>query len=124
VVIRIFDDDFAQSLQQQFGFSALSATAMAAPAFASAAAGADITNPITVEGESLSLARIKVSKHSGLTSKSVGEIEQEYDLSVVLLKHDSQKDMHPAADTRLADGDTLAVLGAPERINQVMHDNR
>ena len=124
VVIRIFDDDFAQSLQEQFGFDALSATAMAAPAFASAAAGADITNPISVEGQSLSLARIKVSVESGLAGKSVGEIEQGYDLSVVLLKHDSQKDMHPAASAILANGDTLAVLGAPERINQVMHDNR
>jgi voltage-gated potassium channel len=124
VVIRIFDDDFAQSLHDQFGFNALSATAMAAPAFASAAAGADITNPITVEGQSLSLARIKLSEHSGLTGKSVGEIEQGFDLSVVLLKHDSEKDMHPAADTCLADGDTLVVLGAPECINQVMLGNR
>jgi len=124
VVIRIFDDDFAQSLHEQFGFNALSATAMAAPAFASAAAGADITNPITVEGQPLSLARIKIGEHSGLTGKSVGEIEQGFDLSVVLLKHDSQKDMHPAADTCLADGDTLVVLGEPEHINQLMQDNR
>lgn len=124
VVIRIFDDDFAQSLREQFSFDALSATAMAAPAFASAAAGADITNPITVEGQSLSLARIKVGFESGLSGKSVGEVEQGYDISVVLLKHDSEKDMHPAAATHLADGDTLAVLGAPECINRILHDNR
>lgn len=123
VVIRIFDDDFAQSLHEQFGFNALSATAMAAPAFASAAAGADITNPITVEGQSLSLARLKVGVSSGLAGKSVGEIEQGYDISVVLLKHDSQQDMHPPADACLSDGDTLAVLGTPERISQVLHDN-
>ena len=34
VVIRIFDEDFAHALQEQFGFTALSATEMAAPVFA------------------------------------------------------------------------------------------
>src|SRR5512140_1951131 len=33
VVIRIFDEDFAQSLREQFGFAALSATGMASPVF-------------------------------------------------------------------------------------------
>ncbi len=53
VVMRIFDDDFAQALQKQFGFSALSATGMAAPLFAAMAVGMDISPPITVEGQSL-----------------------------------------------------------------------
>ncbi|HMN63098.1 MAG TPA: NAD-binding protein, partial [Anaerolinea sp.] len=42
VIIRIFDDEFADSLQKQFGFKALSATGMAAPLFAAAAASVDI----------------------------------------------------------------------------------
>ena len=50
VVVRIFDDDFADALHEQFNFTAMSATGMAAPAFASAASGVDITRPITVEG--------------------------------------------------------------------------
>jgi Trk K+ transport system NAD-binding subunit len=124
VVIRIFDDDFAQSLQEQFGFNALSATAMAAPAFAAAAAGSDITNPITVEGQALSLGRLKVDPDSALKGKTVGETEQDYDVSVVLLKRDGDQDMHPAFDRRLAAGDTLAVLGAPDCINHMVHDNR
>jgi voltage-gated potassium channel len=37
VVVRIFDEDFAHALQEQFGFIALSATEMAAPVFAAAA---------------------------------------------------------------------------------------
>lgn len=48
VVIRIFDEDFADSLHEQFGFTALSGTGMAAPVFAAAVAGADVTNPISV----------------------------------------------------------------------------
>jgi K+/H+ antiporter YhaU regulatory subunit KhtT len=54
----------------------------------------------------------------------VGDAEQHYDVSVVLLKRDGEQDMHPAFDRQLAPGDTLAVLGAPECINHMVHDNR
>ena len=37
VIIRIFDDDFAEALTKQFGFLALSDTGLAAPAFAASA---------------------------------------------------------------------------------------
>ncbi|CAG0942449.1 partial Voltage-gated potassium channel Kch, partial [Anaerolineae bacterium] len=102
VITRIFDDDFAQALQKQFGFSALSATGMAAPVFAAAAAGMDISQPITIEGKALSLARLNIAAKSKLAALSVNQIEQKYDVSVVLVRHDSQSDMHPAGDVRLA----------------------
>ena len=60
MILRIFDDDFAHGLQEQFGYSAFSATGMAAPAFAAAASGVDMTRPITVEGQSMSLAHLKI----------------------------------------------------------------
>jgi voltage-gated potassium channel len=50
VIIRIFDDDFAQALSQQFGFMALSGTGLAAPAFAASATDSEITPPISIEG--------------------------------------------------------------------------
>jgi voltage-gated potassium channel len=124
VVIRIFDDDFAQSLQEQFGFTALSATGMAAPAFAAAAAGADVTRPIMVEGEALSLGRLCVGKTSKLQNVDVSNIEQRYDLSVVLLKRAGEPDMHPSGERTLKEGDTLAVLGNPQKISVLVHDNQ
>ena len=39
VIVRIFDDDFANALSAQFGFTALSGTGLAAPAFAASATG-------------------------------------------------------------------------------------
>lgn len=45
VILRIFDEDFAYALEKQFGFSALSATAIAAPSFAVAAAAASSPPP-------------------------------------------------------------------------------
>jgi Trk K+ transport system NAD-binding subunit len=124
VIMRIFDDDFAAALQKQFGFSAISATGMAAPAFAATAAGLDISNPITVEGQPLSLARLNVSPKSKLVNVSVHAIEQTYDVSVVLLRHDGAQDFHPPAAKRLNANDVVAVLGGPEQISRLAQDNR
>jgi Trk K+ transport system NAD-binding subunit len=105
------------------GFIALSATGMASPAFASAAAGVDVTRPITIEGETLSLARLKVAPGSDLSGRMISEIEKAYILSVVLLRRDGNADLHPAADRRLTEGDTLAVLGGPPQITELIQDN-
>ncbi|MEZ0395507.1 MAG: NAD-binding protein [Anaerolineales bacterium] len=123
VVIRIFDEDFALSLREQFGFSALSATGMAAPAFAAAATGADVTNPISVEGQQLSLARLTLKAHAPFADKTVGFVEDTYRLSVVLIRRDGLSEMHSPDSTPLHAGDTLAVLGGPESLNRLLHDN-
>jgi voltage-gated potassium channel len=120
VVIRIFDDDFADALEEQFGFHALSATRTAAPKFAATTVGVDVTRPITVEGQSLSLCRLDVKAGSDLLGRSVGEIEQRYDLSIVLLRRDGQNDFHPAAGRQVAVGDVLALLASPERISDLL----
>jgi voltage-gated potassium channel len=124
VVIRIFDEDFAHSLQDQFGFTALSATEMAAPVFAAAASGADVTNPISIEGQQLSLARLKILPASNLAAKTVGYVEDNYHLNIILLRHDHQSEMHPTDTRPLHAGDTLAVLGGPEQLSRLMHDNQ
>lgn len=122
VVIRIFDEDFAHALQEQFGFIAMSATEMAAPVFAAAAAGADVTNPISIEGQQLSLARMTISPSSQLANKTVGYVEDNYHLNIILLRHDHQSEMHPTDTRPLHEGDTLAVLGGPEQLRQLMQD--
>ena len=124
VVIRIFDEDFAHSLQEQFGFTALSATEMAAPVFAAAAAGADVTNPISIEGQQLSLARLCISPLSILATKTVGYVEDNYHLNIILIRHDHQSEMHPTDQHPLHPGDTLAVLGGPEQLSRLMQDNQ
>ena len=121
IVIRIFDDDFAEELHAQFGFNALSGTAIAAPAFAASAAGADVTNPINIEGESLSLARLTISPNSELDGKTVGQVEDGYRVSIVLVRHDHTSELHPTDSTILQGGNLLAVLGRPEKLNALVH---
>ncbi len=122
VIVRIFDDDFAEALQNQFNFKALSATSMAAPAFAAAAVGVDVTRPITVEGQALSFARMNVGAVSPLAGKSILEVEQQYDLSVVFWRRADESDFHPAPSRRLAQGDAIAVVGKPDCIHRLVQD--
>jgi Trk K+ transport system NAD-binding subunit len=124
VIIRIFDEEFAHALQAQFGFTALSATVMAAPVFAAAAAGADVTHPISIEGQQLSLARMTIPASSNLADKTVGYVEDNYHLNIILLRHDHQSEMHPTDTRPLHAGDTLAVLGGPEQLSKLMQDNQ
>jgi Trk K+ transport system NAD-binding subunit len=124
VVIRIFDADFANALQEQFGFIALSATEMAAPVFAAAAAGADVTNPISIEGQQLSLARLTIAPSSLLAHQTVGYVEDNYHLNIILLRRDGASEMHPTDTRPLSAGDTLAVLGGPEQLSKLMQDSQ
>jgi len=123
VVIRIFDDDFAQALQQQFGYIAFSATGMAAPAFAAAASGVEMTQPITIEGQAMSLAHLKVEPSSQLVDLTINDMEQKYNLSVVFMRRNSFSDFHPSADTRVLTLDVLAVLGGPNEIRTLVCAN-
>ncbi|MBI3740303.1 MAG: TrkA C-terminal domain-containing protein, partial [Chloroflexi bacterium] len=124
VIMRIFDDDFASALNKQFGFIALSATGMAAPMFAATATGMDITQPISIEGQTLSLARLNISPRSKLIQQRVSEIEKIFRVSVVLVRHDGSSQFHPAGDTPLAANDVLAVLGGSKEINLLAQENK
>jgi voltage-gated potassium channel len=124
VVLRVFDYDFAQTVYEKFGFRAMSATGMSAPIFAAAAAGVDITRPITVEGEALSLASLQLQPPSLLIGCSVAQLEQLYDVSVVLLRRNHESDFHPSGDRMLSDLDVVAILGGPEQISHLSNDNR
>lgn len=124
VVVRIFDHQFAKSLESLFGFHALSATKIAAPAFATAAAGVNITRPIAIEGEALSLASVEIVARSQLIGRTLGTIEQTFNVSVVLLRRSGESDFHPASGRILLAGDTIAILGSPVHLNQLVHSNQ
>lgn len=124
VILRIFDEDFAASLQEQFGFIAMSATRMAAPSFAAASAGLDVTQPILLDGQALSLAKLTITPQSMLADLSVGEIEQRFTVSIVMIKNSGESELHPAVDRQLCPEDHLAILGGPKEINRVVQANQ
>jgi len=124
VVVRIFDEDFAHALQKQFGFNALSATEMAAPVFAAVAAGADVTNPISIEGQLLSLARLTIEGSSSFVGQTIGYLEDTYSVNVVLVRNNQKSEFHPRDTTLIDHGTTLAILGNSETISKIMQANK
>jgi len=121
VTIRIFDEEFAQALHEQFGFTALSGTGLAAPAFAAAAAGVEISAPISIEGEALSLARLVISPHSILAGKTVGFVEDNYSVSILLIRANSHSMLHPTDSLPLPAGTQMAALGKPQKLHALLH---
>lgn len=124
VVVRIFDDEFAHELKEQFGFQAISTSATASPIFAATAAGVDMTRPITVEGQSLCLASLQVTEQSTLNGLSVEAIERDYDVSVVLLRRQNEApEYHPGPQQCVQMNDALAILGGASEISRTAQDN-
>jgi len=124
VIIRIFDDDFAKALTEQFGFMALSGTGLAAPAFAASATDAEITRPVSIEGEALSLARIHINPGCKLENETVGGIEDGYNTSIILVRHDGTSNFHPVDSHPILANDIIAVLGRPDILHQLIHDSQ
>jgi voltage-gated potassium channel len=122
VVIRIFDDDFAAALQSQFGFSAISATGMAAPVFAAAASGANITPPIMVEGNPLCFGTMAFAACAPAVGMSLHALEKQYHVSAVMLRRGSESLWHPSGEEILQAEDFIGILGNPERISRIVHD--
>lgn len=120
VVIRIFDNDFAEHLTKQSGFKALSATSMAAPLFAAAAANMDITPPLVVDGQAMSLARFTIAPGSILVGRDVDHVENTYEVSIVLISRDQERHAHPDGSSVFQGGDNVAVLGAPANLNRLV----
>lgn len=124
VIVRIFDEDFAEALHQQFGFKALSATSMAAPAFAAAAAGVEMTRPIIVQGRAMSLATLTLSTRSFLVNRSIEWVERRYEVSIVMLNQSrGRSDPHPAPDIILNNGDQIVVFAEPSAIAWLSQEN-
>ncbi|MBE2222198.1 MAG: potassium channel protein [Anaerolineae bacterium] len=123
MVVRIFDEEFGRTINEQFGFRAMSATGMSAPIFATAATGADVTRPLTIEGESLSLAKLIVPRRSQLVGMSMAKVEELYDVSVVFIRRAGISDFHPAGIRTLAAEDTIAIFGGHKQIGRLVNDN-
>ncbi|MCC6905811.1 MAG: NAD-binding protein, partial [Anaerolineae bacterium] len=120
VVMRMFDDQFARSIAENFNISAVfSASAMAAPACAGAATSTEIMHSFTVADRVLVMGRLDVQPGSRLDGASVAEVEREFDLSVIMVQNTTTVDVHPAPEVRLHVGDSFAVISDAQTIRDV-----
>jgi Trk K+ transport system NAD-binding subunit len=124
-IVRLFDDDFAREVRIAFGITAAySASALAAPAFAAAAADLAVGQPVSVGGRTLNMNHFTIGQSSPLARRPVGEVERAYDLSVVLLRRDDRSELHPADEFLLEAGDQITVFADSSTLHRLNRLNR
>ncbi len=117
LVMRLFDDEFSVPMAERFDIAAvMSASAMAAPAFAGAATGTEILQTFKVADQVLALGRIEVQPRARLVGQRVGDVEQGLKVSIVLLQSQGQVILQPPPNTAIQERDVLSVVGALEGI--------
>ena len=123
VVLRMFDSQLAERVRGGFGIhTAFSTSALAAPIFAAAATRTQIDYSFYVDDVLLNVARVTLQEGSALEGRTIAQVEQELDVTIILHKGPEQLDLHPASESTLRAGDCLVVfaaLGALARVREM-----
>ena len=106
IVLRLFDHDLAGRIERVAGLGvSRSVSDLAAPAFAAAALGRDVTDTIRTPHGLLLVAR------ASALDTTVGELESAGALRVLSRERAGQVEWAPAAVERLERGDRVTVIG-------------
>jgi Trk K+ transport system NAD-binding subunit len=117
VVMRMFDQHLAERVSKGFGIrTAFSTSALSAPAFAAAATRAVVEHSFYVDDVLLNVSRITVAPGSPLVGKTVGQIEKDLDLSIILCRGCSGGDFHPDPSLELEEGGQIVVFATLEAL--------
>ena len=118
----MFDPDLARRVEGGFGIhTAFSTTALAAPIFALAAMRVNVKYSFYVGDELLNLSEIVLDADSPLVGRSIGELEESMDLSVVNHQSGGISSRYAGGDLLPRSGDRMLVLGSLEAIEQLSH---
>lgn len=125
IVVRAWDTQFAQQIERFMNVqSVLSSSDLSAPAFAGAAVGIDITQTLRVNNVDYSMVRLTVEPGSFMDGNTVGKLQTENDMDIVLYSHADDVEVQPPRDTVVQTGDTLVIFAQHDRILSVIARNR
>jgi voltage-gated potassium channel len=125
IVARMWDRRFAGQLQRFLNVDqVLSSSDLSAPAFAGAAVGIEITQGLMVNGDEYSMVRMTVGRRSSLAGRTVGQLQAEGSMDVVLHQRGEQVGVQPSRELAVEVGDTLVVFARHDRILEVVAANR
>ena len=112
VILRMFNERLGKQLVETFGFDAVFSTAaLAAPSFSSALYSSKILQTIEVGTERrVHLAKLTLAKTSPLVGKSILDLEEGSNVSVVLHNTQGRKELLPAIEGKVYAGDEVFVL--------------
>jgi Trk K+ transport system NAD-binding subunit len=125
IVVRMWDNQFAQQLERFMGVQAvLSASDLAAPAFAGAAVGIEIAQTMHIKGMDYSMIRLQVEPGSFLEGGTIGQLQATNDMDIVLHGRQESLEVQPPSDTHVQGGDMLVIFARHDRIIDIVTRNR
>lgn len=124
LVVRMWDSQFANHLKNSLNAETISASDLAAPAFAGMALGAEIAHLLDIQNTAYSLIRLKIEPGSFMDGQTIHDLEEENDMDIVLFEGSSQVDVHPAGHQPVHAGDTLVIFARHAQIMQIVARNR
>lgn len=125
IVARMWDDQFASQLKRFMGVEAvLSASDLAAPMFAGSAVGIEITQTLQVNGTDYSMIRLTVEPGSFLDGSTVGVLQHENDMDIVLHGRDGSLEVQPDNNLVVCGGDTLIIFARHDNVIHLVERNR
>ena len=120
VVLRVFDRELANGVEEGFGFHNVRSTAaLAAPWFVGAALGLDVLGTFYVDRTPFLVGRLAVTAGGGLDGLAMRELSARARV-VALHRADGHLEHPPRRDTTFAAGDQAYLVGLPAEVLQVL----
>ena len=120
VVMRLFDPDLARRVEKGFGIhTAFSASAIAAPLFATAAMRVNTRYAFHLGQTLLSLSEVTIASGSPLVGWTIDRFRRELDVSVVSYEGAETTAIHPDPDLSLKAGDCLMVIATIQELRRL-----
>jgi Trk K+ transport system NAD-binding subunit len=124
IVARMWDRRFAEQLENFLKVhSVMSSADLAAPAFAGAALGVEITQTLEIERVEYSTVRLTVHEGSFLVGSTVGDLQTEHDLDIVLVDRDGDATVQPSREVEVRVGDGIVFFARHDRVLEILSRN-
>lgn len=124
IVVRMWDTQLSNHLKRSINAETLSASDLAAPAFAGMAVGAQVAPMMQIRDENYSLIRLQIERGSFMDGSTIAALQDENDMDIVLFERDDQVEVHPEGDLPVRAGDTLVIFARHTHIMQIAARNR
>jgi Trk K+ transport system NAD-binding subunit len=114
IVIRLFDETLAAKVVEAFAMPVISTSQVAAPAFIAAATGRRVYQGFQLSGQYVHLSDLTICPGSRLVGRTVGEIQADKRLNIVMHQGKDGVNVNPDAAVPLLAGDAILVIAPME----------
>jgi Trk K+ transport system NAD-binding subunit len=119
IVIRLFDETLATKVAGAFAMPAISTSQVAAPAFIAAATGRKIYQGFQLAGQYVHLTDITICPTGRLVGRSVGEIQSDKRINIVMHQSSGGVHVNPDPHILLEPDDTILVIAPIESLSML-----